>query len=127
MCTPTNHFKFCTCTEKLSEEEADWVLYRQDFENLIVGSMDYVFLDSETPSAKARQKLTDRIIHDLNHFNCFDFEYVPKEGDYLYIKAKGINPYYIYYENDSWVSEKEKKPFTLYLESNHWGRVAMPL
>ena len=62
--------------------------------------------------------ITDRLIHDLNNTNIFDFDYTPKVGDKICFVADELKPEY--------VEEHEIAPLKLFLMENSsitWGLV----
>ena len=76
-------------SKKYLEKKINWRL--SIFENEIPPTMDFSYY---MPSEKLTEEMTcDFIISELNSKNIFDFDYIPNEGDYLYI-------YYKYIEKD---------------------------
>jgi hypothetical protein len=99
MCEATSGFKLCSCpagnmgtalhnknsrrhnrkTGEEKEEKIIWTL--SEFAGKQDSGMDGMLL---APAAKLTELLTaDYVQQELNSRNCFDFEYAPKEGDYL--------------------------------------------
>lgn len=137
MCDFDKEFKLCTCdkqeiqhrnnTRKYKKENQNkevfvWTLYtyKGKLESFMVGMM-------ALPSDKiGKQELSlDYVIHQLNRKNCFDFEYSPKEGDYLIIETETvwngkIMPF-IYREN-KWIFDSYN-PFTEMTEEIKNGKV----
>ena len=83
------------------ESEFIWTLYKFEGTNDITldGFINF-------PVDYINDSLTsDVIILDLNSRNCFDFEYVPNEGDNLIIKNRNSNKYLSFiYKNELWTS-----------------------
>lgn len=138
MCNFDKEFKLCTCdkqeiqhrknTRKHKKEQKDkevfvWTLYtyKGNFES---------FMDGMTaiPTEKlGKQEFSSEyILYQLNQKNCFDFEYSPKEDDYLVIEVETKNwndrimPF-IYREN-KWISDSYN-PFSDKVDKINKGKV----
>ena len=118
MCESINNIIFCSCMKDIPrngilhnknsrrnkvkiESEFIWTLYKFEGTNDITldGFINF-------PVDYINDSLTsDVIILDLNSRNCFDFEYVPNEGDNLIIKNRNSNKYLSFiYKNELWTS-----------------------
>ena len=130
MCSRTNKLELCSCTDmsvkriqQLYSEEIK-LLGRKEILKVIrwklkkhVGQewngMDGLMI---MPSENLTQELSEkRILNDLNQTNCFDFDYIPNNGDNLIFEigwlfnrwGKRINKK-IEYEYSSFIFKDEK-------------------
>ncbi len=101
MCISSLSLKFCTCSQptpkiKRSDrmDNPDWYLAQYNANNLVWllerynGKRDGIVIGSVImPSQEVTPTLTnDFVLEQLNIQNCFDFEYIPHEGDNLIIR-----------------------------------------
>ena len=88
MCKPGPHFKFCTCDPKDLGEHY-WHLHRGSSfaENTLMAVGDFappkdlgpdVFFDEQS-------FIIDRLLFDINNNPVFDFDYIPADGDTLFL------------------------------------------
>ncbi|WP_375559570.1 hypothetical protein ACE193_17785 [Bernardetia sp. OM2101] len=103
MCDFDKEFKLCTCENQETQHRKNTRKYKKENQNkdtfvwtlyTYKGKLES-FMDGmmALPSDKiGKQELSlDYVIHQLNSKNCFDFEYSPKEGDYLVIEIETKN------------------------------------
>lgn len=78
-------FILCSCNgENLPQDQIGWTLERRDANRplqMIMGMPAMVFFNSQEENTK------NIILNLLNSKNCFDFEYKPKEDDFLQIRT----------------------------------------
>ena len=100
MCVSEHHLKLCTCDD-INKSDSNWTLRRfkgcdwMDVERGRCLSPDYT--DQNILTGKDILKQLDN--------NCFDFNYVPEEGDVLDIVISVSDkktPYEFIYENHKW-------------------------
>ena len=83
MCKPSKNLKLCTCSgepdfEKLKEKlKETWKLASENGQILYVGET--------VPAYRRFDSQEQYLLDQLNHFDPFDFNYIPKEGDQLTI------------------------------------------
>lgn len=86
MCDLTKEFKLCSCDgDKLAANEIGWILYRRNVDKTvdIIRGKPFIYqLSSKEENIKTL------VGQQLNSKNCFDFEYKPKEDDFLKIRIK---------------------------------------
>ena len=104
MCEPKEHILFCTCNPYLDPHRADWVLKRLNRRLFGETRKRLLFDDGREINIKLRN---EAIVHDLNHFNCFDFEYIPQEDDYLDINLSYLETYHFYFINGKWTCDED--------------------
>ena len=98
MCELNNQFKLCSCSKSNTEIEHNKNSRRykkkaiEQKSKKIIWTLskyigpEYIGMDGMLigPVDKLNEKITaDYVKFELNKHNCFDFEYTPKEGDYL--------------------------------------------
>jgi len=88
MCTLEDGFKLCTCDEKLTASNIGWILKRTNATLPLHHRKGRAVLPRYNQQAQVLQAL---ILENLNDKNCFDFDYIPRENDYICIKAKASN------------------------------------
>ena len=86
MCKLGPTFKFCTCSDLNVNRTNTWRLSRNNKTQKIdvVGGLEL----PKTPEGEAEYFyedgfIVDRLLHDLNNNDVFDFKYEPLEGDRL--------------------------------------------
>lgn len=142
MCNTKNELKFCTCLEASdkaiidlhkrldkfqrkqipgSKEPFSWVLY--EYKGTFASSLEGML---NMPSDKLGKFLTeDFVLSQLNSYNnCFDFDYIPKEGDNLQINFQRNSSWteflsFIYRKNN-WVADSYYT-FTERIEPVNYG------
>lgn len=87
MCTVGDQIKLCTCGDLIDEDKPHWHLARlnvlqPEVESVRVG----LFLSSESFEKQATECW---LVAELNRTNCFDFNYMPLDGDILTINIEG--------------------------------------
>lgn len=102
MCEKSNQLKFCTCLEASDIETINFQKSLDKFQKKQLPNADepytwvlYTYKGSEDtgmmgmlhmPSDKIGHGLSEAFVcNELNHKNCFDFDYKPIEGDNLQI------------------------------------------
>ncbi|MFT3794901.1 hypothetical protein [Flavobacterium sp.] len=82
MCQNGQHFKLCTCHGKpLTSDDYRWTLKRYVGQTL--STMDGMLIE---PDFELSPELTEAYFTaELNQRQCFDFDYIPSEGDNLYL------------------------------------------
>lgn len=85
MCDLTKEFILCSCGgEQLPADKIGWILQRRNSQMEI----EYVKGDPAQNILTSGEKHTKTTIAQrLNSSNCFDFEYTPKEDDFLQIRT----------------------------------------
>lgn len=96
MCDLTQEFKLCSCDgENLPLDQIGWVLVRMDA---------YLTMQSIVGMPANVRQITNSQINKgiaiadfLNNNSCFDFDYQPKEYDFLRIRSeKGSSDWYAF-------------------------------
>lgn len=82
MCDFRDGFKLCSCLEDDSDGKYIWQLRRLDREEYVQGRCHFPIEDFGNGLEFEWIKL------NLEDHNCFDFEYMPKDGDNLIIRQK---------------------------------------
>ena len=106
MCNPKYQFKLCTCNDN-SSSKARWFLRRfndSDWFNMEQGK-GRCFHPKYT---NINESTGQEIFEELNNNNCFDFEFIPEEGDILNIilSISGEElPYEFIYQANKWSME----------------------
>lgn len=138
MCQPIEHLMFCTCADEVKVKTVTnrygdtytqkvfpkhihfiWTLQRYSNErNLFDGMMEF------PASILAESLNTNEVLKQLNNRDCFDFDYVPQEGDNLIISSnKGHHGYLSFlFENNQW-NKGYLSPFNFILKVIEEGKV----
>ena len=134
MCNFEKEFRLCTCKDKEIKHRKNTTNKKEDTEILVwtlytyKGKLDscIVGMTALPSNTIDKQKLPlDYVIHQLNEKNCFDFDYLPIEGDYLIIETQAIwngriMPFI--YRQNKWVFDSYN-PFTEKLEVINDGKL----
>ena len=86
MCNPGPTFKFCTCSGKTLNSTNTWRLSRKNTTQQldVVGGLTPPPLpEGEANYFSEDGFIVDRLLHDLNNNDVFDFDYNPLDGDRL--------------------------------------------
>jgi hypothetical protein len=144
MCEVTQEFKLCSCSaegkveiihNKNSRRNKKYM--DEQYPRRIVWTLDryvgehYLGMDGmmQTPADKLDEIFTAEYVKDeLNRRNCFDFDYIPNEGDYLVMRynltkkeAKGRELHYMpfIYRAGKWTIEYHNGFYTKTEEIHH--------
>jgi hypothetical protein len=125
MCEP-GHFKLCTCgaeeLEQLGPDELVWSLVRSD--GPILNRMGKAI----RPSSQLQGTITSEWFEkQLNQGNCFDFDYMPQQWDWLRIRianqieATKSRPAYLSFTflEGAWTRDRR---LGLKHQLHHWGK-----
>ena len=96
MCSTGPHFKLCTCAS-IESSQNYWILTTGN-KHVFNGVVGLIVPPAATPDASEfdlESFITDRLIHDLNNTNIFDFEYTPKVGDKICFVFDELKPEYM--------------------------------
>ena len=96
MCSTGPHFKLCSCSS-IESSQNYWILTTGN-ENVLNGVVGLIVSPAEMPGDSEfdlESFITDRLIHDLNHMNIFDFDYTPKVGDKICFIFNELKPEYM--------------------------------
>jgi hypothetical protein len=93
VCAPTTHIKLCTCDGLNFSKGNSWQLCSAASEYDIVGS--YV-LPEGLFEFDLQKIVRERIEHDINNCNVFDFSYQPKINDLLTINIEKLTFQFIF-------------------------------
>lgn len=83
VCEAAEHLKLCTCTAA-NLREPDWVLERRDLQRQEVFRRGRAMQPRFHPGEQA---CVDALRQALMAGDCFDFDYVPQEGDVLRLRV----------------------------------------
>ncbi|CAA6809794.1 MAG: Unknown protein [uncultured Aureispira sp.] len=108
MCTLSQGFKLCSCDgDKLATTEIGWILKRRDQHKKISAIKGKPFVYQMNTSEK---QLKAETVQALNQRNCFDFDYQPKEDDFLQIKTGENNLWLAFrYQKGLWKADSSTK------------------
>ena len=96
MCSTGPHFKLCSCSN-IEGSQNYWILTTGN-ENVLNGVVGLIVSPAEMlgdSEFDLESFITDRLIHDLNHMNIFDFDYTPKVGDKICLIFNELKPKYM--------------------------------
>jgi len=96
MCSTGPHFKLCTCAS-IESSQNYWRLTTGN-EHVFNGVVGLIVSPAAMPDASEfdlESFITDRLIHDLNSTNIFDFDYTPKVGDKICFVFDELKPEYL--------------------------------
>lgn len=103
MCQNLQHFRLCTCQGKpISADDYRWTLKR--YVGQTVSTMDGMLIE---PDFELSPELTEAYFTaELNQRPCFDFDYLPSEGDNLYLynpRSKSYRLLSFIFRSGQWV------------------------
>jgi len=96
MCSTGPHFKLCSCSS-IESSQNYWILTTGN-EHVWNGIVGLIMSPADMPDESEfdlESFITDRLIHDLNHMNIFDFDYTPKVGDKICFIFNELKPEYM--------------------------------
>ena len=96
MCSTGPHFKLCSCSI-IESSQNYWILTTGN-EHVWNGIVGLIMSPADMPDEiefDLESFITDRLIHDLNHTNIFDFDYTPKVGDKICLIFHELKPKYM--------------------------------
>ena len=96
MCSTGPHFKLCSCSS-IESSQNYWILTTGN-EHVWNGIVGLIMSPADIPDESEfdlESFITDRLIHDLNHMNIFDFDYTPKVGDKICFIFNELKPEYM--------------------------------
>ena len=96
MCSTGPHFKLCSCSN-IEGSQNYWILTTGN-EHVWNGIVGLIMSPADMPDESEfdlESFITDRLIHDLNHMNIFDFDYTPKVGDKICFIFNELKPEYM--------------------------------
>lgn len=108
MCDLSQGFKLCSCDgDQLSPDEIGWVLKRRDRNKKIIKIMGKPFIYQMNLNER---QIKTNTAQELNARNCFDFEYIPQEDDFLQIKGGDNNFWMAFrYQKGHWQEDTSTK------------------
>ena len=96
MCSTGPHFKLCTCAS-IESSQNYWILTTGN-KHVFNGVVGLIVPPAAMPDASEfdlESFITDRLTHDLNNTNIFDFDYTPKVGDNICFVFDELKPEYM--------------------------------
>ena len=100
MCSTSEGFKLCTCSDEIDENKPHWILERLKTKKngskfMVIGTFDVNYL-----------KNLEYVLEQLNNHNPFDFDYKPRNRDLLTLKFKD-GEFNLFYYNKRWTDFDE--------------------
>ena len=100
MCSTSDGFKLCTCSDDIDKEKPHWVLERlktnkNGIEFMVIGTFDVNYLEN-----------LEYVLEQLNNHNPFDFDYRPRNRDLLTLKFEE-GEFNLFYYNKRWTDFDE--------------------
>ena len=100
MCSTSDGFKLCTCSDDIDKEKPHWVLERlktkkNDNKFMVIGTFDVNYLEN-----------LEYVLEQLNNHNPFDFDYEPRNRDLLTLKFEE-GEFNLFYYNKRWTDFDE--------------------
>lgn len=95
MCKPGQILKLCSCGEIYKNKKAFWELKLSSRHDTLMATMgDIVPPEFHEPTLKDERN--EMFLFQLNHNDCFDFDYKPKWADELIIYWKGLKHQFLF-------------------------------
>ena len=100
MCSTSDGFKLCTCSDDIDENKPHWVLERLKINKngrkfMVIGTFDVNYLEN-----------LEYVLEQLNNHNPFDFDYKPRNRDLLTLKFEE-GEFNLFYYNKRWTDFDE--------------------
>jgi hypothetical protein len=100
MCSTSDGFKLCTCSDEIDENKPHWILERLKTKKngskfMVIGTFDVNYLEN-----------LEYVLEQLNNHNPFDFDYEPRNRDLLTLKFEG-GEFNLFYYNKRWTDFDE--------------------
>ncbi len=120
MCDLTQGFRLCSCAaNELAPEDIGWILKRINHDIMpppLVGTTAINF------TSLSEAEIKKKLLHLLNTTACFDFEYQPKESDFLYLRVNLPNHHWFHfsYLNGAWKEERQNHLSTWQRQLEHY-------
>ena len=100
MCSTSDGFKLCTCSDEIDENKPHWVLERLKINKkgskfMVIGTFDVNYLEN-----------LEYVLEQLNNHNPFDFDYEPRNRDLLTLKFEE-GEFNLFYYNKRWTDFDE--------------------
>ena len=119
MCKLSGKLVLCTCNEQIDKTKPNWILNRRFGSKfrLVVGEFDIPYLVYE--------HLQKNVEAQLNQANCFDFDYIPCEGDTLILDFNDFQLTFVFNAlKQVWFSDEHPELHYEYqvLESGYIGQ-----
>ena len=100
MCSTSDGFKLCTCSDEIDENKPHWVLERLKTNKngskfIVIGTFDVNYLEN-----------LEYVLEQLNNHNPFDFDYKPRNRDLLTLKFEE-GEFNLFYYNKRWTDFDE--------------------
>ena len=100
MCSTSDGFKLCTCSNEIDENKPHWVLERlktkkNGIKFMVIGTFDVNYLEN-----------LEYVLEQLNNHNPFDFDYEPRNRDLLTLKFEE-GEFNLFYYNKRWADFDE--------------------
>ena len=95
MCSKSDGFKLCTCSDDIDEDKPHWILERLKTKKngskfMVIGTFDVNYLEN-----------LEYVLEQLNNHNPFDFDYKPINRDLLTLKFED-GEFNLFYYNKRW-------------------------
>ncbi len=95
MCSTSDGFKLCTCSDVIDENKPHWVLERLKTKKygsnfMVIGTYDVNYLGN-----------LEYVLEQLNNHNPFDFDYKPRNRDLLTLKFEE-GEFNLFYYDKRW-------------------------
>ena len=100
MCSKSDGFKLCTCSDDIDEDKPHWILERLKTKKngskfMVIGTFDVNYLEN-----------LEYVLEQLNNHNPFDFDYEPRNRDLLTLKFEE-GEFNLFYYNKRWTDFDE--------------------
>lgn len=115
MCNFDDGFILCKCDDLesgINDQDSNSMIYVWSLYKYIGKSKSFEMGRYILPGGAVGTLTSDFVIEELNSKNCFDFEYMPQEGDNLLISSLGNIPRMEFiFRGNEWIGDNYD-PFT---------------